>query len=361
MNVIIAGGGTGGHLFPAVAVGEALLQFDPAIHVTYVGASNGLEARWLPAHHKPHYLLQVRGWTGKGIMTRLRAMREFVAASNRARALLDRLRPALVLGAGGYASAPVALAAILKRIPLVLMEQNTRPGLANRMLYRFARKICVGFDETACAFPASKVAVTGNPIRFTTSPAPPRLNGETVQILVLGGSSGAHRLNLGVLKAFELLTKNGINIDLTHQTGEADVEMVAEGYSRLGRRASVVAFIDDMARALASADLVIARAGAMTVSELALAGLPALLVPYPFHRDRQQELNARVLADRSAACIVPDDEHLGENLANLLHELAGDKAKREAMAARAKTAAKPHAAEAIARLCMGITRNEAAT
>ncbi len=153
MNVIIAGGGTGGHLFPAVAVGEALLRLNPVYQVTYVGASNGLEARWLPAHQLPHHLLQVRGWTGKGPLIRLRAMREFAAATNRARRLLDQLRPALVVGAGGYASVPVALAAILKRVPLVLMEQNTRPGLANRLLWRFARKICVGFDETATAFP----------------------------------------------------------------------------------------------------------------------------------------------------------------------------------------------------------------
>ncbi len=173
-------------------------------------------------------------------------------------------------------------------------------------------------------FQSDKVAVTGNPVRFQAITTAPRPYNGTLQILVLGGSSGAHRLNLGVLKAFELLAKNVINVDLIHQTGEADVEMVAEGYSRLDRRASVVAFIDDMATQLASADLVIARSGAMTVSELALAGLPALFVPYPFHRDRQQELNAQVLAHRGAARIVHDDEHLGENLAKLLHKLIAD-------------------------------------
>jgi len=352
MKALIAGGGTGGHLFPAVAVGEALLRLDPTHEVTYVGASNGLEARWLPAHHLPHHLLQIRGWTGKGPLTRARALKEFAIAVARSRKIIDQFRPTVVIGAGGYASAPVALAALLRRIPLVLLEQNTRAGLANRLLGRFAQKVCLGFAEAAPFFPPSKVVVTGNPIRFEPCRHQPLKGRDQTQILVLGGSSGAHRLNLGILNAFRICGNNVIDCALVHQTGEADAEMVAGEYRALERRATVVAFIDDMARALSSADLIIARSGAMTVSEVALAGAAALFVPYPFHRDRQQELNAATLVNRGAARIVRDDDQLGENLAKELQVLTRDRAALSVMRARAAAAAKPHAADTVARLCV---------
>ncbi|MGH7841003.1 MAG: undecaprenyldiphospho-muramoylpentapeptide beta-N-acetylglucosaminyltransferase [Candidatus Binataceae bacterium] len=352
MKVIIAGGGTGGHLFPAVAVGEELRRQTPADEILYVGASDGLEARWLPRHGLRHELLRVRGWTGKSPLTRLRAIGEFAAAVAHARRLIRRESADLVVGAGGYASAPVAVAAILTRTPLVLLEQNTRPGLANRLLWRFAKKICVGFAESAAGIAPHKVAVTGNPVRWELSRRASAEGAVPLQILVLGGSSGAHRLNLGVLKAFTICAKSVIKADLVHQTGETDAKMIAEGYGRLGRSGQVTPFIDDMAAALVSADLVIARSGAMTVSELALAGRPAVLVPYPFHRDRQQELNARVLERLGAARIVPDDEHLGENLAKVLLELTADRELLAAMGRRAATAARPDAARAIAQICV---------
>jgi UDP-N-acetylglucosamine--N-acetylmuramyl-(pentapeptide) pyrophosphoryl-undecaprenol N-acetylglucosamine transferase len=359
MKVIIAGGGTGGHLFPAVAVGEELRRQSPDCDVLYAGASNGLEARWLPQHRLPHELLRVRGWTGKGPLTRLRALGEFVAALRHARALVRRFAPDLVLGAGGYASAPVAVAALRARVPLVLMEQNTRPGLSNRILWRFARKICVGFEDTATAFATVKVIVTGNPVRFPLGQMARSEDRRPLQILVLGGSSGAHRLNIGALKAFSFCTKTVINLRITHQTGDADVEMVTRGYEQLGRSATVAPFIEDMGAALTAADLVIARAGAMTVSEVALAGRAAIFVPYPFHRDHQQELNARVLERRGAARIVPDDEQLGENLAKVLSELAPDSAIRRTMGDRARAVGRPDAAAAIARICFAEAGREA--
>jgi len=351
MKIIIAGGGTGGHLFPAVAVGEELRRQCPSTEVLHVGATNGMEARWLPMHGFPCELLQVRGFTGKDPLTRLRAAAEFLSAIGRARSLLKRFSPDLVLSAGGYASAPMAVAALLARTPLVLMEQNTRPGLSNRLLWRFARRICVGFSDSAAAFAAHKVEVTGNPVRFAFLPRPPRKSSVPLQILVLGGSSGAHRLNLGVLKAFKICRDSVIKFNVIHQTGEADVGMVADGYREIGWDAQVVPFIDDMATALGNADLVIARAGAMTVSEVALAGRPAIFVPYPFHRDRQQELNARVLERRGGAMIVFDDVQLGENLANVLRDLASDPDRLLRIGAAAHALAMPDAAEKIARVC----------
>ena len=356
MRLIIAGGGTGGHLFPAVAAGEEIRRECSGAEVLYVGASNGMEAKWFPANGIAHELFPVSGFTGKGALIRARALAEFAAAISRGRTLLTRFRADLVLSAGGYASAPIAVAAIGARIPLVLMEQNTRPGLANRLLWRFARRVCVGFEETASAFASGKAAVTGNPVRLKFIPKPLAEIRSPVQILVLGGSSGAHRLNLGVLDASKILGKSVINSVIVHQTGEADVGLVSEGYGRLAQRARVLPFIDDMADALSAADLIIARAGAMTVSEVALAGRPAIFVPYPFHRDRQQELNARVLERRGGARIIFDDENLGANLAAELRRLTADPALMLEMGRRAREAAFPDAAQKIARICFDIVK-----
>jgi UDP-N-acetylglucosamine--N-acetylmuramyl-(pentapeptide) pyrophosphoryl-undecaprenol N-acetylglucosamine transferase len=359
MRVIIAGGGTGGHLFPAVAVGEAMMRERPEVEVLFVGTTAGLEARWMPRSGLRYELFDVHGLRGHTLGERVRAMVEFAAALRRARALLRSFGADLVVGAGGYASAPMAMAAIWSRVPFVLMEQNTRPGLSNRMLWRFAKKVCVGFDEASVFFDPSKVVVTGNPVRFVLEPSPYRPR-RPIQILVLGGSSGAHRLNKGVINALKKSREIVIKIAVTHQTGEADVGLVKEGYAALGCPAHVTPFIDDMAAALAAADLVVARAGAMTVSELALAGRPAVFVPYPFHRDRQQELNARVLERRGAAIIVPDDEHLGDNLAAALAKLIDDHPRLAQMAEAARGAARPDAARAVARVCFELCPQERA-
>ncbi len=356
MKVIIAGGGTGGHLFPAVAVGEELCRERPDTAVLYVGTTNGLEARWLPRQGLPHELLQVRGWTGKDPLTQLRALLEFASAVGRALRLIRHFGANLVVGAGGYASAPVAVAALLQRTPLVLLEQNVRPGLSNRILWRFARRICVGFPDSAAAFSTAKTAVTGNPVRFGFPSGAPREEGRPVQILVLGGSTGAHRLNIGVLNAFKKCRKSVIKSNLIHQTGETDVRMVADGYNELGQAAKVVPFIDDIAAELTAADLIVARSGAMAVAEIALAGRPAIFVPYPFHRDRQQELNARVIERRGGAVIVPDDEQLGENLAKELLALWENPERLRAMGAAATAAAMPDAAAKIAAICFAEAR-----
>ena len=329
----------------------------PETEVLFVGTTAGLEARWMPRSGLRYELFEVHGLRGHRPVERLRAMGEFIAALGRARGLLRSVGADLVLGAGGYASAPMAMAAILARTPLVLMEENTRLGLSNRLLWRFAKRVCVGFDESASLFSSPKIVITGNPVRFNVEASPLELH-HPLQILVLGGSTGAHRLNEGVIKALRNLRETVIKISLVHQTGEADVELVRGGYAALGCAAQVVPFIDDMSAALARADLLVARSGAMTISEVALAGRPAVFVPYPFHRDRQQELNAKVLARRGAAIIVADDQRLGENLAATLRELIADPERLVRMAAQARTAAKPDAAHKIAKLCFELGSRE---
>jgi UDP-N-acetylglucosamine--N-acetylmuramyl-(pentapeptide) pyrophosphoryl-undecaprenol N-acetylglucosamine transferase len=348
---IIAGGGTGGHLFPAVAVGEAMRRARPDAEVLFVGASNGLEAKWFPRSGLRYELLEVHGFAGKSPLSRLRALRQFLRALSGARRSLHSFSPHVVVSAGGYASAPIAVAAIMAGTPLILMEQNTRPGLANRMLWRFASKICLGFADAVQAFNSAKVEVTGNPVRFSKMPQPARRHDRPLQILVLGGSSGAHRLNLGVLGAFKILEEQGTRLTITHQTGEADAALVEGAYRALGREAKVVSFIDDIAAALDAADLVIARAGAMTVSEIALAGRAAVFVPYPFHRDHQQEHNARVLTNVGGAIVIADDAHLAENLAGMLKRLSGQPERLQEMASRAHQMAMYGAAERIVRVC----------
>jgi UDP-N-acetylglucosamine--N-acetylmuramyl-(pentapeptide) pyrophosphoryl-undecaprenol N-acetylglucosamine transferase len=361
MKVIIAGGGTGGHLFPAVALGDELMRQRPENEVLFVGTTAGLEASWLPTHGYKYVLLGVHGLRGHGPLERVRASVEFVRAVLKALGLLRVERPALVVSAGGYAAAPMGMAAILRRVPLLLMEQNTRPGLVNRMLWRFAARICVSFDETARYLKSSLVEVTGNPIRFKVRSSSPGREGDGIQILVLGGSTGAHRLNVGVLTAFKNLEKGVIKLRIVHQTGVADEGMVRTAYSDIALDAEVVAFIDDMASALAQADLVVARSGGNTVSELALAGRASILVPYPFHRDQQQLYNARVLERIDSAIIVRDDEQLGANLAQVLGALIGDRARLRMMGEAARKAARPGAAAAIARACFEIAKPAMAT
>jgi UDP-N-acetylglucosamine--N-acetylmuramyl-(pentapeptide) pyrophosphoryl-undecaprenol N-acetylglucosamine transferase len=358
MKTIIAGGGTGGHLFPAVALGEELVRERPDSEILHVGTINGLEATWLPQSGLKYELFPVRGLRGKDPLTRLRALGEFIAAVKRARALLKSFAADLVVSAGGYASAPMAMAAIIARVPLILMEQNTRPGLSNRMLWRFARKICVGFADTALFFDSARVVVTGNPVRLKFTPGPLKTTSVPLQILVLGGSSGAHRLNLGVLNALKILGKAVIKFKLVHQTGDADVDLVTAGYRDFESEAKIVPFIENMADVLNQADLVVARSGAMTVSEIALAGRAAIFVPYPFHRDRQQELNAGVIARLGGAIIVNDDNRLGENLAAALREFLAEPSRLIEMGRKAHQAAHPDAAARIAQVCFDVAGRE---
>ena len=357
-KAIIAGGGTGGHLFPAVAVGEAMRCARPETEVLFVGASNGMEAKWFPPSGLRYELLEVHGFAGKSPLARLRALREFLQALSCARGSLRSFGPDVVVSAGGYASAPIAVAAIMAGIPLILMEQNTQPGLANRMLWRFASKICLGFADAVSAFNPAKVEVTGNPVRFSKMPRAARRHDGPLRILVLGGSSGAHRLNLGMLGAFKILNGEGMHLAVTHQTGDADAVLVEEAYRALGREATVVSFIDDIAAALDAADLVVARAGAMTVSEIALAGRAAVFVPYPFHRDHQQEHNARVLASVGGAVVVADDADLAENLAQMLKRLSARPECLQDMAARAHQMAMYDAAERIVRVCFQVAGSD---
>jgi UDP-N-acetylglucosamine--N-acetylmuramyl-(pentapeptide) pyrophosphoryl-undecaprenol N-acetylglucosamine transferase len=352
MNVVIAGGGTGGHLYPGLALADALARRGHA--VTFVGTAAGIEARVVPAAGYPLRMLPGRqlrgGGAARAALGLAAAMRGMVGALR----LLGTLRPGLIVGVGGYASVAVVLGAAVRRLPTVLLEQNVIPGAANRHLARLAARVCVGFAETVTTFPPGRAVHTGNPVRAEVLAAARSGSGHRPRpgLFVFGGSAGARRLNQATLEATALLGERAREIDLTHQTGAADLDTVRAGYAALGLPVRVVPFIDDMGAAYAGADLVVARAGAMTCAELTAIGLPAILVPYPHAADDHQRRNAEVLVAGGAAEMILDRELTGERLAAALRGLLDDASRRDAMAAAARALGRPDAADRVAAECL---------
>jgi UDP-N-acetylglucosamine--N-acetylmuramyl-(pentapeptide) pyrophosphoryl-undecaprenol N-acetylglucosamine transferase len=351
-TVVIAGGGTGGHLYPGLALAETLVA--RGFTVVFVGTAGGIEARAVPAAGYPLRLLPGRQLRGGGVGRAAAAAVTAVGGTLRGMRLLGELTPRLVVGVGGYASVAVVVAAVARRLPTMLLEQNVIPGAANRHLARVARRVCVSFAETAAFLPAGRALHTGNPVRAdvlrpttSRSPVPPG----KLRVLVFGGSAGAHRLNEAMVAAMRTLGPAAPRFEVTHQTGSADVESVRGAYAALGLPARVEPFIDDMGAAYAVADLVVARAGATTCAELTAVGLPAILVPYPFAADDHQRRNAEVLVRAGAAEMILDREITGERLATSLCRFAEDAGARAAMAARARALGRPDAADRVADEC----------
>lgn len=347
-RIVIAGGGTGGHLYPGLAVAEALAA--RGIAVTFVGTAGGIEARVVPGAGYPLQLLPGRQLRGGGVGRFVLGLGAAAGGAVRALRVLDVVGPSLVIGVGGYASVAVVLAAVIRRIPTVLLEQNVVPGAANRWLARFARRICVGFAESMTYFPAGRAIHTGNPVRAGLLRA--RTPGSRPGILVFGGSAGAHRLNQATLEALALLGREPGDLEVTHQTGTADFADVRSAYERLGLRVRVEPFISDMGAAYAAADVVVARAGATTCAELTAIGLPSILVPYPYAADDHQRRNAEVLAESGAAEMILEAELSGTRLAASLRALLDDGERRSAMASRARALGRPDAAVRVAETCL---------
>lgn len=346
MKLLLAGGGTGGHLFPAISIAEEFLARDPGNEVVFAGTSKGLEARVIPDMGHPLELVSSGGMTGRGA---LRAAGAALAACRglvQSLGMMRRLRPDVVLGVGGYASGPVVLAAWLCRVPAAVCEQNSVPGITNRTLGRIARKVLVGFEECTRHFPAGKTAVVGNPVRrgilerASGNHRGPRAETRKT-ILVLGGSQGAHALNVSLPGALGILGESAVRV--IHQTGPDDLADTAREYEGLGITAEVSGFIDDMASVYAGADLVVCRSGAGTVSELMVMGLPSVLVPYPFSAHGHQLSNARALERAGAAVVIEQGELSPESLAAVIAGLlAGDRLGE--MGAAASRQARPGAA-----------------
>lgn len=355
MRLLLAGGGTGGHVFPAVAVAEALRHQQPEAEVLFVGTERGMESRLLPKLGWPLATVAMRGVVGRGWRARLTLLPTLLRALWQGRAILRRFRPDVVLGVGGYASVPVLLAAKLAGIPYLIHEQNARAGLANRLLGRWARAICLSLPQAAADFGAAVTDITGNPLRAELAAVPAELPAAP-SLLVFGGSLGAHALNGALKAALPLLEPWREGLSILHQTGEDQLESVGAAYRDAGwSRVTVTPFIEDMAAAYGAATLVLCRAGATTVAELAAVGRPAVLVPYPYAAGDHQTANARALAEAGAALLLPQPELTPQRLAALLGELLVDRSRLLRMAAAARGCARPGAAEAILARCRAAT------
>jgi len=347
MRLLIAGGGTGGHLYPGIAVAEEVVRRGG--QVLFVGTSRGLEARAVPAAGYPLELLEVSGLKRVGSIAALRSLFRLPKAFLRSLSILRRFRPDVVLGVGGYASGPLVLAAALWRYPTAIQEQNSVPGITNRILSRLVRIVVVAFDEARRFFPAAKCETIGNPVRgklVATLIAGSADPNASPRILVVGGSQGARAVNDLVLAAVEILAKNGSLPALVHQSGPSDLDRCSERYRALGvaDRIDVRPFIDDMATEYHRASLVVARAGALTLAELAIAGRPAILIPLPTAADDHQSKNAARFAAANAAIVLDQRTCTGAQLAQLLGDLLADSARRQVMAEAMRSLARPKAA-----------------
>jgi UDP-N-acetylglucosamine--N-acetylmuramyl-(pentapeptide) pyrophosphoryl-undecaprenol N-acetylglucosamine transferase len=353
-TVLIMAGGTGGHVFPALALARLLRA---ASHeVVWLGTRRGLEARVVPAEGFPVEWLAIGGLRGKGFLTLLAAPLRLARALWQALGVMRRHRPAVVVGLGGFVTGPGGLAAWLLRRPLLIHEQNAVAGFTNRCLSHLAREVLTAFPAAFAA--GGKVRLIGNPVRgdIAALPAPAqRFAGREgpVRLLVVGGSLGAVRLNTMVPAALALLGQGATpRFEVRHQAGEKHLEPARAAYAAAGITAEVTPFIGDMAEALAWADLAICRSGALTVAELAAAGLGAVLVPYPHAVDDHQTHNAQFLVDAGAAQRIADAALTPEALAGTLERLASDRSRLLAMAEAARRVARPDAAAALFERCV---------
>ncbi len=356
MKVLIAGGGTGGHVFPGIAVAEELRAHHPQIQVVFVGGRRGLEAQAVPEAG-----FRLRTLATSGFPRRRPWMWPWAALVNafgfmQALWIVLSERPQVVLGTGGYVSGPVSVAARLLGCPLLLQEQNSIPGLTNRWLARIANQVHLSFLETRRYFPRrDHLKVTGNPVRaFILSGEREQalrefhLDGTRPTLFIFGGSLGAKRINAAALDALRRL-KGRFDVQCILQTGREDYESVAQTVAREQLPATVLPFVRQMHLAYAAADLVVCRAGAMTLAEIAVCGRPSILIPYPFAAHDHQRVNAANLADRGAALMIDDAELTGEKLAQLIAHLLADRQLLSRMSANARLFARPDAAARLAR------------
>ncbi len=355
---VIAGGGTGGHFFSGVAISEAARLRDPGCEVVFVGTEAGIEGRIKEREQLDIRYISVSGLKGKSLPTRLWSMARLPVALAQSMNILGRAKPDVVVGVGGYASGPLLLAAWMMGIPSAVMEQNSVPGYTNSVLARFVDRVFVGFPGTEEHFPGGKAVYTGNPIRPAVAERLTRSRdeekGDGIHLLVFGGSQGAHHINTAMPDAVKQLDPALLErMTVLHQTGEADLEDVRRAYDEGGHadRIEVVPFIEDMASAYARADLVVCRAGAMTVAEITVCRLPSILVPFPYAIYNHQELNARSLSDRGAARLLLDGDMDGRRLASEIEGLAGDPEALERMAAAAAEIGRPAAGDDVAAQC----------
>jgi UDP-N-acetylglucosamine--N-acetylmuramyl-(pentapeptide) pyrophosphoryl-undecaprenol N-acetylglucosamine transferase len=351
LRVVIAGGGTGGHLFPGIAVAEEFRARNAGHQVLFVSRGNVFERAALERAGFPLETITIEGLKGRGVWNQLRVLCRLPGSILQSIGRLQAFRPDIVIGLGSYSAGPLVMAAWLLRIPVALCEQNVLPGITNRVLARLAERIFTSFDRTEGGFDPKKVLWTGNPLRRQIVEAAGRTApAEPFCVLVIGGSQGAHRINTAMLAALGDLA-DPAGFYFIHQTGSADEAAVAAAYQQSGAGARVQAFFDDMAAQYARAHLVVCRAGATTVAEISALGKAAVLIPYPHAADDHQQRNARRLVEAGAAEMIDEQELTGERLAARIGFYASHPEARAGLARQAARLGKPDAAQRIVDEC----------
>ncbi|WP_224984555.1 undecaprenyldiphospho-muramoylpentapeptide beta-N-acetylglucosaminyltransferase [Geomonas agri] len=351
MRLIIAGGGTGGHLFPGIAVAEEFLARGPENEVLFVGTERGIEARLLPKLGYKLELISASGMKGMGTVKKLLSAGRLLYGYSQSRKILKTFKPDLVLGVGGYASAPMLLAARGMGVRTFIHEQNAAPGLTNKVLSRVVDGIFISMEEAAGFFPGRITQMTGNPIRkeilWSFQEQHAKTTGDIFSLLVFGGSAGAQRINSAMLEALPHLEQVKPKLRITHQTGEKDVARVREGYQAQGVQAQVLSFIDNMSAAYGAADLVICRAGATTIAEVTACGKGCIFIPYPFAADDHQRKNAESLVNRDAGRMILEEDLTGMHLAAEILNLMNHPEQVAELEKNARSLAQLDAAQAI--------------
>ena len=359
VTVVIAGGGTGGHLYPGIAVARELIARVPGARVSFAGTARGLEARVIPREGFELDLIRSSGLKGKSMLARARGAALLPASFLDAWKLLSRRRPNLVVGVGGYSSGPVVMAAALRGIPTLVLEQNAVPGLTNRLLAPWVRAAAVTYEQTLSFF-GRRGFVTGNPVRAEFfQPSKFEARSRARRVLILGGSQGAHAINVAMVAAAPRMVARFPSLEVVHQTGERDLATVRAEYERASLRARAESFIDGVAAEMSAADLVICRAGATTLAELAAAGRAAVLIPFPGATDDHQRKNALVLAEAGAALLIEERDLTPERLADQAGAVLIDDVRRQAMAAAMRSFARPDAAARIVDRALNLTKSSA--
>ena len=349
LSILIAGGGTGGHLYPGIAVARELMKRVPDAMVTFVGTAAGIEARVIPREGFTLDVIRSAGLKGKSLASVARGIGLLPASAIDAWQVISRRRPRVVIGVGGYSSGPVVALAATRGVPTLLMEQNAVPGLTNRLLASVVSAAAVTYTESISFF-GRKAFVSGNPVRpeffeeaYEQQGSPPG----AARVLVFGGSQGAHAINMAMVEAAARLAAATPRVAITHQTGERDLEVVRDGYRRAGLEVRVEPFLFAMDREMKSADVVVCRSGATTLAELTAARRASILVPFPGATDDHQRKNADVLVKAEAAVMVEQRELTGDRLAAEVLSLASNEARRRRMAEAAGRLARPDAARVI--------------
>ncbi len=346
--LVMAGGGTGGHLFPALALAEEFKRKVPRIKIIFMGGRGGLEERIVPKYGYELKVLDVEGIKRRSVLKRARALAKAAKSTVEAIAWLRSIRPDGVIGSGSYSSAPVVMAARLLGIKTAILEQNALPGLTNRVLGKTVNRVYIAFEEARGFFPGGRTVLSGNPVRKDIIRNAEVRERDRFSILVFGGSQGATAINAAFLDAIEYLTEVWGALRIVHQTGDDGFDNVAAAYRRKNLKVEIHRFIDDMSAAYNSADLVVCRAGATSIAEITALGIPSILIPYPFASDDHQTVNARCLADAGAALVIRQDKLTGSALADAIKRLYRNPQELKTMRERSLKLGKPGAAEMIA-------------